>query len=111
MSAILFDTLRLSRTLRDKGHFTADQADALAEALGDATQSDIATKSDLAAVQSSLRTEIAELKTELKNDIAQIKTNLAETKADILKWIIGAIGFQTVIVIGTILSLARLFQK
>jgi hypothetical protein len=63
MSAILFDALRLSRTLRDKGHFTPEQAEALAEALGEATQGDLATKADLAAV----------------------KTDIAEAKADILK--------------------------
>lgn len=32
MNAILFDTLRLSRTLRDKGHFTLEQPETLAEA-------------------------------------------------------------------------------
>jgi hypothetical protein len=31
MTALLFDTLRLSRTLRDKGHFTSEQVEALAE--------------------------------------------------------------------------------
>jgi hypothetical protein len=36
VNALLFDTLRLSRTLRDKGHFTPEQAEALAEALGEA---------------------------------------------------------------------------
>lgn len=32
MNAFLFDTLRLSRILRDKGHFTAKQAEALGDA-------------------------------------------------------------------------------
>jgi len=36
VNAILFDTLRLSRTLLDKGHSTPEQAEALAEALGEA---------------------------------------------------------------------------
>ncbi|HEY8030905.1 MAG TPA: hypothetical protein VIF02_00645, partial [Methylocella sp.] len=60
MIAILFDTLRLSRTLRDKGHFTAEQAETLAEALGEASQGDLVTKADFA----ELRTEIAEIKAE-----------------------------------------------
>ncbi len=34
MSAILFDTLRLSRTLREKGHFTPEQAETLAALWG-----------------------------------------------------------------------------
>src|ERR1019366_2395848 len=73
MTALLFDTLRLSRTLRDKGHFTSEQAEALAEALGEASQGDLATKADLAGV----RTEIAELKTELKSEIAELRTEIA----------------------------------
>jgi hypothetical protein len=75
VSAILFDTLRLSRTLRDKGHFTPEQAEVLAEALAEAAHGDLATNADLAA-----------LKSELKADIAGVK-------ADILKWMVGAIGF------------------
>ena len=100
MNALLFDTLRLSRTLRDKGHFTSEQAEALAEALGEASHGDLATKADLAAV----RTGIAELRTELKTEIAGIKTEL-------LKWIIGAMGFQTVVILGTLISLLRIIAK
>ncbi|MGH6801517.1 MAG: hypothetical protein ACRECZ_08915, partial [Methylocella sp.] len=69
MNAILFDTLRLSRTLRDKGHFTPEQAEALAEALGDAVQGDLATKADLAKLE------------------AKLEAKIAEAKADILKWV------------------------
>jgi len=94
------DTLRLSRTLRDKGHFTPEQAEALAEALGEAAQGDLATKADLAAVKADL----AALKAELKADIA-------EAKADILKWVVGAIGFQTVVILGAPISLVRIFAK
>jgi hypothetical protein len=93
MSAILFDTLRLSRTLRDKGHFTAEQAEALAEALGEATQGDLATKADLGAAK------------------ADIKAEIAEAKADILKWVVGAIGFQTVVILGALVALVRIFAK
>ncbi|MGH6812904.1 MAG: hypothetical protein ACREDM_11380 [Methylocella sp.] len=100
VSALLFDTLRLSRTLRDKGHFTPEQAEALAEALGEAAQGDLARKADLAAVKADL----AALKAELKTDIAQ-------AKADILKWVVGAIGFQTVVILGALVSLVRIFAK
>ena len=107
MTALLFDTLRLSRTLRDKGHFTSEQAEALAEALGEASQGDLATKADLAEVRTEIadvRTEIAELRTELKSEIAA-------TKTDLLKWIIGAIGFQTVVILGALISLVKIFAK
>ena len=115
MNAILFDTLRLSRTLREKGHFTSEQAEALAEALGEAVQGDLATKADLGAAKSELKTEIADLRMELKTEIAdlrvELKTEIAGTKTDLLKWIIGAIGFQTVVILGAVVSLARVFAK
>jgi hypothetical protein len=109
MNALLFDTLRLSRILRDKGHFTAEQAEALAEALGEASHGDLATKADLAdlatkADLAAVRTEIAELRTELKTEIAGIKIEL-------LKWIIGAMGFQTVVILGALISLVRIVAK
>ncbi|MGH6869365.1 MAG: hypothetical protein ACREDA_10975 [Methylocella sp.] len=89
MNALLFDTLRLSRILRDKGHFTAEQAEALAEALGEASHGDLATKADLAAA----------------------RTEIAGTKTELLKWIIGAIGFQTVVILGALISLIRIAAK
>ncbi|MFZ0495308.1 MAG: hypothetical protein WBE80_11060 [Methylocella sp.] len=115
MNAILFDTLRLSRTLRDKGHFTPEQAEALAEALGEAAQGDLATKADLVAAKSELKAEIAELRIELNTEIADLrtglKTEIAGTKTDLLKWIIAAIGFQTVVKLGAVVSLARVVAK
>ncbi len=134
MVAVLFDTLRLSRTLRDKGHFTAEQAETLAEALGEATHEDLATKADLLVLKSEisglkaeLKTEIAEVKTEIgivkaeianlatKSELAELraelKTDIAELRADILKWMVGAIGFQTVATLGTVVALVRIFAK
>jgi hypothetical protein len=75
-------------------------AGALAEAFGEASHGDLATKADLAAG----RTEIAELKTELK-------TEIAETKTDLLKWIIATAGFQTVVILGALISPIRIVAK
>jgi ribosomal protein L29 len=118
MGMILFDTLKLSRTLRDKGHFTSEQAEALAEALGEASQDNLATKADLTTVTADLKTEIAELRTELKTEIAELRTELrtglaesrtglAEVKSDLLRWIIGAIGFQTVAILSAVFAMVR----
>lgn len=111
MIAILFDTLRLSRTLRDKGHFTAEQAETLAEALGEASQGDLVTKADFA----ELRTEIAEIKAELKGEIAAVRTELkaeiAAVKTELLKWTIGAIGVQTVVILGALMSMMKILAK
>jgi chromosome segregation ATPase len=96
MNALLFDTLRLSRTLRDKGRFTSEQAETLAEALGEAVQGELATKADLGAITTDIsavradlggvKTELAGVKTELagvKTDLAGVKTDLAGVKAEL----------------------------
>jgi len=113
MNALLFDTLRLSRTLRDKGHFTSEQAEALAEALGEASHGDLATKADLAdlATKADLAAAIAELRTKLKTEIVELKSEIAGIKIELLKWIIGAIGFQTVVILGALISLIRIAAK
>jgi hypothetical protein len=61
--------------------------------LGEAAHDDLATKADLAG-----------LKAELKADIAEVKT-------DILKWVVGTIGFQTVVILGALVSLVRISAK
>ena len=127
MNALLFDTLRLSRILRDKGHFTAEQAEALAEALGEASHGDLATKADLAdlatkadlaavwteiaELKTELKTEIAELRTDLKTEIAELKIEIGGIKIELLKWIIGAMGFQTVVILGALISVIRIAAK
>jgi hypothetical protein len=63
------------------------------EALGESAQGDLATKADLVAAKSELKTEIA------------------GTNTDLLKWIIGAIGFQTVVIPSAVVSLAGVFAK
>lgn len=105
MNAILFDTLRLSRTLRDKGHFSPEQAETLAEALGEAQHGDLATKPDIAALEA----KIGNLET--KMDHLATKAELADVKANILKWIVGAIGFQTIVIVGALITLVRIFVK
>jgi hypothetical protein len=35
------------------------------------------------------------------------KTDLAEAKFDIMKWVIGSIGFQTIVIVGAIVALSR----
>jgi len=52
MGAIPFDTLRLARTLREKVHFTAEQAEGVADALADVFQDRVAAKDDLACSNS-----------------------------------------------------------
>jgi hypothetical protein len=110
MTAATFDTLKFVRRLRDDETFTPQQAERLADALSEAVRDDIATKQDVALV----RAEIADLRTELKADSAALraesKADMAELKADILKWMFGAIGFQTVLILGAVIALIRIIH-
>ena len=74
MTAATFDTLRIAKRLRDAG-LSEGQAEALTDAIREGLSgSELVTKSDLAA-------------------------GLAEQKADILKWMFGAIIAQGALVV------------
>jgi hypothetical protein len=92
MIAVPFDTLKLARALRDKAHFTPEQAEGAADAIAEAVQTDLATKADLSALGSALRADIA------------------EAKSEIIKWMFGTIGFQTIIILGGVIALLRLVK-
>jgi hypothetical protein len=51
MTAAPFDTLKLSRQLRERARLEQDQAEGFAEALAEAFQQEIATKTDLALLE------------------------------------------------------------
>jgi hypothetical protein len=85
----MIDTITLARRLEAAG-FPAKQAGDVAKALADALADSIATKTDLIAAIAPLAT----------------KTEIAEAKADILKWMFGAIGFQTLVILSAVVALA-----
>ncbi len=136
MNAVPFDTLKLAERL-EAGGFTAEQSRTFASALAEAastadvvtkadlvnlaTKSDLvnlATKAEVSAIKaeiSAMKADIGELKAdvgELKVELVQLradtKADMAELKADLLKWIVSAIGFQTVVTIGAVVTLMRL---
>jgi hypothetical protein len=88
MTALAFDTLKFAQTLK-KGGFTPEQSEKLAEAFAEASTDHLARKSDLREMEMRLEAKIDTL------------------RVDGLKWIVGAVGFQTLIMIGTILSVMR----
>ncbi len=96
MTAVAFDTLKLAAALRDKAELTQEQAEGFATAMADAMQDGLATRADLAAVRSGLAATEARLLRAIES-----------SKAELLKGMFGAIGFQTVIVVGAIVALVR----
>jgi hypothetical protein len=80
MAALSLDTHALVRRLRATG-LSEDQAEAITAAIRESRDSD------------------------LTNLVT--KTDLAEAKFDIMKWVIGSIGFQTIVIVGAIVALSR----
>lgn len=54
MSAIPFDTLKLARSLREKAHFTPEQAEGVADALAGTFQDQVVTKDALTLLEQRL---------------------------------------------------------
>ena len=118
MSAVAFDTLKFAQTLRDKAKFTPEQAEGLSEAFAQASADQLATKADVTDLRTDLKVDIVDLRTVLKVDISDLRSDLREvelrleakieaTKSEILKWMFGTIGFQTIVILGAVLALSR----
>jgi hypothetical protein len=109
VSVAVFNTHAFVKRLTAAGMPEA-QAEALADELTPLIDERLATKDDLANL--ATKADLADLKTVTKADLADLKSatraDLAEVKADLMKWMFGAIGFQTVIVLGAVIALARI---
>ena len=81
MSAAFFDTHAMVKQLVSAG-FTASQAEAV--------------------------TDIVRQRQEVDLSHVSTKADLAEAKAEIIKWMFGTIGFQTLIVLVAVITLARI---
>jgi len=104
-------------TAADIAHFGAGTAADIAK-LEFTTKAEIArleaaTKAEIARSEAATRADIARLEAATKADIARLeastKVALAETKADILKWMFGSMGFQTIVILGAVFGLLHLF--
>ena len=117
--AIAFDTHRFVKRLTDTG-FTEAQAEALADEQVNLLNGNLATKRDLAELGAATERDLAELGAATKRDLAELgaaterdlaelgaatKRDLAELKAELLKWMIGAMVAQTGVIVGLVLGL------
>jgi hypothetical protein len=97
---IAFDTLKLADRLEAAG-MPPQQAKGVAWALAETATANLVTREFLDLRLGEIRATIAHLAT---------KAELAEAKSDILRWIVGAIGFQTIVIIGAVAALFRLLH-
>jgi Asp-tRNA(Asn)/Glu-tRNA(Gln) amidotransferase B subunit len=132
MAIVAFDTLRLARKLEAAG-FSTKQAGDTAEALADTLLGVVATKDDvvdvatksfvaseIAATKSFVASEIAVTKSFVASEIAATKSfvaseiaatksfvtaEIAQAKTEIIKWLVGLVGFQTLVILGGLATL------
>ena len=114
MTAVAFDTLKFARALRDKAKLSPEQAEGLANALVDVFDGNIATKADIQVVRSDIealkiqtRADIEALRLTTQADIEAVKGAIASAKVETVRWLVGAIGFQTLAVLGAVVALTR----
>jgi hypothetical protein len=105
MSAVAFDTLKFAQSLRDKVNFSPTQAEGISQAFSEAIAGQLVTRSD--GMNLATKDDISSLKDQLKRLDGKIESSKSET----LRWIVGAIGFQTIAVVGTVFALVRFFVR
>ena len=109
-----FDTLKLADRLEAAGMPT-QQAKGVAAALAERATANLVTREYLDLRLGEIRTEIGSIRAEIGSIRGEItftatKAELAEAKAEILRWIIGTIDFQTIVIIGAVAALIRLLH-
>jgi hypothetical protein len=126
MSDTSFDTHEIVKDLKAAG-FTDEQAEAVTRVVKNARTIDLrslATKADLTALATKVDLVPFATKADLvpfatkadlvpfatKTDLVPFatKVELAETKAEIIKWMVTTIGIQTIVIIGAVIALVRM---
>jgi hypothetical protein len=113
MNMIAIDTHEVVQELKAAG-FTEAQAEAVTRIVRksqDIDLSSLATKNDLAVTKADLQRDLAELRADLQRDLAALRADLqrdlGNTKGEMLKWVIGSIGIQTIVILGAVIALTR----
>lgn len=109
MTTITFDTLAYVKTLREAG-VDEKQAEAQAAALATVLKSgtaDLATQRDIESLRSDVKRDIDLLRAELKKDLAETHRAIAETKAELIRWVVGVGILQTTLIVGLLARLAK----
>jgi hypothetical protein len=96
MATITFDTLQFVTRLRDAG-IEEKQATAITEAFSAAHgQAELATKYDVETIR-----------LEIKTVEARMEVKMAESKAELIRWVIGAGFLQTALIAALLLKLIK----
>ncbi len=99
MGVTTLDTHQVVKEVLAAG-FSDDQAEAMTRVVRrsqDLDLSSLATKVDLAAI-----------KADLQIGLAAAKVDLAEAKAEILKWMVGSMEVQTIVILGAVVTIVKM---
>jgi len=123
MATITFDTLYFANKLKDVG-FTDEQAQVLTELQRTTTDNTleqarhdyhlegVATKRDLKELETELKRDIKEMETALRHETELLRADtgrmIAETKAELIRWVVGVGLLQTSLIIGALMKMAHL---
>jgi len=128
VNALVFDTLAFARRMETAG-FSRVQAEALADEQAKLIDERLATKADIEALRLATKADIEALRLATKTDIEKVRADvealrlatkadireselrleakIEATKAETLKWMVGSMGVQTVVIIGAVVALVR----
>ena len=95
MGTLSLDTLKLARKLQ-AGGFTPQQAETAAEAIAES----LSEVADSLPTRSDLKGEIADVRRDVKDSELRLEARIADGKAEILKWMFGAMAAQTALIVG-----------
>jgi len=106
MTAILFDTLEFAAKLK-AGGFTEQQAETQARAMADIVEKQLNTKQEIQEQESRIEYRIIELKRDIKELELKNDAKLAETKAELVRWVVGVGLLQITIITALLLKLVN----
>jgi len=107
MTAAVFDTHAFVKRLTAVGMPEA-QAEVLADQQARLVDERLATKADLSVLSNlATKTDLREVEIRLE---AKIQVSTEALKSEIIKWMFGTIGFQTLVILGAVIALAKQFN-
>lgn len=106
---IAIDTLEVVKEAKAAG-FSEGQAEDLTRVVRDAGDVDFSTlamKADLDGIRKEVRAEFESFRKDIDILRHEMRGNISDLRSDLLKWVIGAIGFQSIAILGAVFALTR----
>src|SRR5450759_779995 len=107
MTALAFDTHEFVKRLKGAG-FSEEQAEVLTDLQKTTALNkldDLATKRDLKELETALKRDIKELELTVSLEFKQVDVKIAETKAELIRWVVAVGLLQITIIAGLIFRL------